>query len=109
MEIIVDLTYHNKKLSALEKIEIQEHKDRLILMAGNRCTICHDYYPHYQLQLAHRISKAERNIKKFGYEVIHHEFNTPVTCAGCNSSVLISKPIPTQTLVNRILEDLNNI
>ena len=84
------LTKKIKALSAKEKLEANEHKQRLIMYAGNRCTECYDYFPSFQLQLAHVISKADRNIKKYGYEVIFHDLNMKVTCSKCNSGVMIN-------------------
>ncbi|OQY09645.1 MAG: hypothetical protein B6I30_09515 [Desulfobacteraceae bacterium 4572_187] len=56
-------------------------------------------------ELRYKISK--RNIKIYGPNVIHHEFNLMWTCAGCNDSVLVNhSSVPGQSLIKEIKEDI---
>ena len=104
-----DLTYKSKKLSYDDKRAIEQLKYDMTVEQGCRCYVCRESFGMDVLsQMAHRISKAERHIKKYGYEVIHHRFNIRITCADCNSSVMInsSKTLLVDKLIKRIHEDL---
>lgn len=105
----MELTYKVKTLSAREKLEIEERKAERILKAMNHCSECDNYFPSSKLQFAHRIPKYKSYVEKYGYEVIHHEKNTPITCPDCNIKVSLnpsSNPVEAQELVDEIMKEL---
>jgi hypothetical protein len=107
----IKLTFKNKTLSYDEKRDIEALKRYRVLEQGNCCCVCDKPFGSDRLpEMAHMISKANRNIKKYGYEVIHHYLNIKITCSDCNSSVLIntSKTVLVNDHINKILEELKN-
>jgi hypothetical protein len=109
---MVKLTYKDKKLTYDDKRAIEAQKREMIAEQGCCCYVCHKPFSYYNMpQFAHRIPKYVSYIKKYGYEVIHHKKNTPITCPDCNVKVSLnpsSNPIEAQELINEIMEDLNN-
>ena len=82
------LTYINKKLTPLEKMDIMELKVKLVAEAGYRCFKCNDVLGgDNPAQLAHILSR--KLISKCGYEVINHPMNLKVSCGDCNSYAMI--------------------
>jgi len=87
------LTKKPKKLTYDDKREIEQLKRDMISQAGGCCSQCHKPFNLNRLpQMAHVISKADRNIKKYGYEVVHHRLGIIITCndSKCNDGVMIN-------------------
>ena len=93
-----------------ERFEASEQKLALIERAGGMCEVCGASLTHPQI--AHRIPKFKRYLKKWGKEVIHHPFNLAIVCSlRCNSAVLLdpaTRPIEAEQLIQRILENIEN-
>ena len=106
----MELTYKNKKLSSDDMEKIGKLKYDMIKGQNFCCSECGKPLNSDNLpQMAHRISKAKRHIKKYGYEVIHHRFNLRITCADCNSSVSITPETEQgKQLIKRIELDIIN-
>jgi len=96
-------------MTALEKIEAEEYKYNLYLMAHCECTVCGKPMQYSEAQLAHRIPKG--HVKIYGAEVIHHRFNMAITCSDCNASVLLTPaahPVEAANLIAKIKEELGH-
>jgi hypothetical protein len=93
-----------------ERFEASEQKLALIERAGGMCDVCGASLTHPQL--AHRIPKFKRYLKRWGKAVIHHPLNLVVVCSlRCNSAVLLdpaTNPIEAEKLIGKILENINN-
>jgi hypothetical protein len=93
-----------------ERLDAWEQKLALIEQAGGVCEVCGASLTHPQI--AHRIPKFKRYLKKWGKEVIHHPFNLAIVCSlRCNSAVLLdpaTRPIEAEQLIQRILENIEN-
>lgn len=93
-----------------ERLDAWEQKLALIERAGGVCEVCGASLTHPQI--AHRIPKFKRYLKKWGKEVIHHPFNLAIVCSlRCNSAVLLdpaTRPIEAEQLIQRILENIEN-
>ena len=56
------------------------------------CEVCRKPLVFGRPQLAHRIPKTPKTIKRYGIKIIDHELNLALVCnLTCNSSVLIDK------------------
>lgn len=79
--------------------------------AGNfRCFVCEKPLLFEEAQFAHRIPKHKKYLKKYGAAIIHHRKNGRITCAKCNSKVLLdpaTHPIEAAELIEEIKEDLH--
>jgi hypothetical protein len=96
-------------MTGLEKLEAEELKLKMYEQAGYRCTVCDKLLQYSEAQLAHKINQGKRNLKKYGSEIIHHRFNMQITCAGCNSAVLIDhKTEAREALIDRILAEIDS-
>lgn len=84
-----------------QRFYANEQKRRLLALSGYTCERCGG--PGWQL--AHRIPNTVANIRKYGPEVIHHEFNLAVTCDQCNQLVIVHGT-EEDRLVQAIQEDL---
>ena len=96
-------------MRAREKIEAEEHKQERYCKAHGKCSVCGKSITYSECQLAHRIHKGYT--KMYGPDIIHHELNTVITCADCNSSVLLSfaaNPVEAQELIDEIWRDIKN-
>ena len=82
----------------------------LLAKNGGRCEVCHQPLALSDCQLAHRIPQTKYNLKTYGKNVMHHEYNLAVVCSlRCNSAVLLNiatHPIEAAQLIDRIREDL---
>ena len=99
-------------MNELEKLEAYEMKALWHTQALGLCEVCKEWIPLDESQLAHRIPKHVKYVKKYGKSVIHHRFNMALTCAGCNSRVLIdpaTHPVEVAELVEKINKDLGRI
>jgi len=90
--------------------EIMEKKIYMLAKQGGRCEKCHQPLALSDCQLAHRIPQTKYNLKTYGKNVMHHEYNLAAVCSlGCNSAVLLSPathPIESKALIGRIQDDL---
>ena len=94
--------------------EIQKHDANLKkfhawINAYMRCQVCGKHLEFYNCELAHRIPKHKKYLKKYGPEIIHHPLNMRITCSKCNSRVLIdpaTNPIEAEHLIKKIKADL---
>lgn len=93
-----------------ERLDAWEQKIALIERAGGRCEVCGASLTHPQV--AHRIPKFKRYLKRWGKAVIHHPLNLAVVCSlKCNSAVLLdpaTHPIEAEELIDKIMQNLNN-
>jgi 5-methylcytosine-specific restriction endonuclease McrA len=71
------------------KIEAAEAKQQRIEDSNYTCEVCGKRFGQSSLQLAHIVAKHVNYIKEWGTKVIHHDDNIKLTCADCNSSVMI--------------------
>jgi len=106
------LTYRGKRLTAEEKMDIEQLKHDMIKEQEYKCYVCHKpFMSMSEAQFSHIIPKYISYIKKWGYEVIHHRKNMHVCHPWCNSGVSLnysSNQVEAQKLVDEILEDLKN-
>lgn len=90
--------------------EIMEMKIHLIAKQGGRCEKCHQPLALSDCQLAHRIPQTKYNLRTYGKNVMHHEYNLAAVCSlECNSAVLLSPathPLEAAELIERIRENL---
>ena len=77
-------------MTNLEKIEAEEAKQQRIQDNNYCCEVCKERFGASELQLAHKIPKHDRYIKKWGAKIIHHRLNIVLTCSKCNASVMIN-------------------
>lgn len=92
-----------------EQFYANERKTELCIKARWTCQVCGKHLTPSTAQLAHRIPKHKKYLKRYGKAIIHHPLNMVVTCAACNSSVLLdpaTHPIESQELIERIKEAL---
>jgi len=95
-------------MTGSQKLDAQELKLKMYEDAGCKCSVCGKLLPYNEAQLAHKIHQGKAALKKYGAEIIHHRLNMAITCAKCNSSVLIDhKPIEREALIDIILADLD--
>ena len=95
----------------MTRINAEDLKLVMYYKAFGSCTVCKKTLYYAQAQLAHRIPKTIRYIRKYGRDVIHHPLNMAITCDRCNSSVLMdpkTHPIEAMTLINEIEGELND-
>ncbi len=107
--ILATLESHSD-MTERERFEYQENRIRLMIERGCVCEVCGKPLHLGNLQLAHRIPKAKRYLRRYGKAVIHHPLNLKVVCSlRCNSAVLLdpaTRPIETEELIQQIKEDL---
>lgn len=72
------------------KFEANERKQQRIINSRNRCEVCGKYFANERLQLSHIIPKHKAYLKKFGAEIIHHDYNLILACEKHNSSVMLN-------------------
>jgi len=95
-------------VTARDKIEAEEHKQERYCKAHGKCSVCGKSITYSECQLAHRIPKGYASV--YGPEVIHHDINTPLTCAKCNDSVLLTpaaNPVEAKKLIEKIKENID--
>ncbi len=88
-----------------DKFDAIEKKEQILAKAGYQCGCC----GRPATSLAHRIAKTKSNLKKYGAEVIHHEYNLVAVCESpaCNDSVNIgNNPAMVERVVRRALRVL---
>jgi len=93
----------------LKKIDAIDQKIDMCIRSGWQCFRCKRHLSLNEAQLAHRIPKAKRYLKKYGPEIIHHPLNMRISCADCNSYALIdpaTHPIEANELIDKIKEHL---
>lgn len=97
-------------LTESEKYDAIEKKYRMHKEANGRCKHCGKYNSIYNCDLAHKIPAWQRNIEKYGYDVIYHEENMDITCKGkCNDLSNLNPaahPIEVALLYDKILRKL---
>lgn len=90
--------------------EIIEMKIYLLAKQGGRCENCLQPLALSDCQLAHRIPQTKYNLKTYGKNVMHHEYNLAAVCSlRCNSAVLLSPathPIEAKALIERIKKNI---
>ena len=92
-------------------MEAEELKISMIIESNGCCSVCKKSLRQDQLQLAHIIPKYDRYLKLYGYYVIHHRKNMVITCANCNSSVMLNPathPVEAAELIKEIVKCLAN-
>lgn len=87
-----------------EVLEVSETKIRLWSCESGRCEVCGRAISVTDAQLAHRIPQSRMNLRKYGKTYIHHPFNLAVTCADCNSRVIVHGT-EEDALIERIRRD----
>jgi len=96
-------------MTACEKIEAMEQKERMYNQARGRCKYCNKALTFGDAQLAHRIPKHKKYLKKYGAVIIHHPLNMVITCDKCNSKALLdpaTNPIQATELVEEMWQDM---
>lgn len=96
-------------MTGSQKQEANDKKLEMYIKAGCRCFECGRHLRLSEAQLAHRIPKHKKYLKKYGPDVIHHELNMRISCSGCNSVALLdpaTHPVEVAELVDRIREEL---
>ena len=71
-------------MTSKEKFDAEEKKERILQKAGYQCRSC----GKPAVSLAHRIAQTKSNLKKYGKEIIHHEYNLAAVCErqACNDA-----------------------
>jgi hypothetical protein len=92
-----------------KKLEALEQRERIFETYHYLCSVCG--YPVKQYgtaQLAHRLSKSQMNIKKYGESVIQHYLNlAPVCSLKCNDAVNIGyRTAEAEELADKIRDEL---
>ena len=86
-----------------EAFNFRELKLHILAQQQGKCLFC----DAQATELAHRISKSKRNLKRYGKAVIHHPRNLIGTCSRCNQLALIDgHPRKIQRLVTDIVKDI---
>lgn len=62
--------------------------NRIMQRANFSCEVCGEYIGHTGCR-AHRISKSKMNYKKYGSDIIDHDYNICYTHMKCNDTVNI--------------------
>lgn len=84
-----------------------ELKWQIIDEQGKKCSVCGKLFQR-RPEIAHRIPKHKKWLKKYGSEIIHHRLNLTATCKNCNSMVLVNpESLPGQALIKEIREAIN--
>lgn len=105
----MDKNYNpNRKWTFEEKEAMVEQKRNTIVDQDGFCWKCGKplMAPY---EAAHRIPKTIMYIKKYGWNILNHPLNLPVTHKGCNSGVLLdpkSRPREAEALIKIIEKDL---
>jgi hypothetical protein len=83
-----------------QSFEIEQTKDRIFNRDRWQCVIC----GKKPTQLAHGISNSKMNIKKYGKEIVHHDYNLFSVCGlACNSKCNIdNKPNEVKEILTKI-------
>lgn len=93
----------------IDKHDAYDKKIDMCIKAHWRCFRCGRHLRLNEAQLAHRIPKHKKYIKKYGADVIHNTLNMFVSCDKCNSYALIdpaTHPIEAEKLVEKIIDSL---
>ena len=93
------------------KDEFFEKKLAKYLAQAGRCYVCRKKLMISEAQWAHIIPQTKRYLKKYTPGIIHHRLNARITCAECNSKVLMdpkTHPIEASALINEILKAVEN-
>ena len=88
-----------------EKREAEERKQEMYVKAKGKCEVCGQAVPYGVCQLAHRIPKHQRNLKKYGKEIIHNPLNMAIVCSlACNAKVMkgSGRPLEAEELAEKI-------
>jgi hypothetical protein len=73
-----------------EKFEAEQKKWKIYSLRRGRCEVCGKVMAFEQSQLAHRVPKHKKYIKRYGEWFIHSEQNMALVCSlQCNSAVLM--------------------
>ncbi len=82
-----------------DKFEAQELKERLYY-ERRKCEVCGKVLGWNTAQLAHRVPKHKKYIKKYGKDFIHSSDNMALVCSlECNSKVIVdpaTRPLQAQ-------------
>ncbi len=93
-----------------EKFIIAEMKQKLYYQRQGTCEVCGKVIPMHCAQLAHRVPKHKKYIKRFGKDFIHSPYNLALVCSlKCNSAVLLdpaTQPIEADKLFSEFIEKL---
>ena len=73
------------------------------------CGVCGKLFTDFNPpEIAHRIPKHKKWLKKYGKEIIHHRLNLVATCKNCNSSVLVNPAtLPGKALIAEIRQAIS--
>ena len=96
-------------MTGREKLDAEERKQRMYSAQGCKCAICGKQLRYSEAQAAHRIPKTKVYLEKYGKKIIHHSWNMMITCAACNSAVLIdpkTHPLEAAELIAQIQTDI---
>lgn len=95
-------------MTALQKLEANEMRDKIFRRDSYTCVKCGKSIYEDSPQLAHGIAKTKANIKKYGLSVINHPLNLfSVESSACNSRCNIGfNPVKTNELVEKIRDAL---
>ena len=64
--------------------------DAVVKRDNHLCRVCGDYVGNKQgAGAAHRLINSVPNIKEYGFYVVHSRLNQMLTCADCNSKVIV--------------------
>lgn len=76
-----------------ESFNIAESKLKIFARDNWTCCFCnHSIYKYGTPQIAHGISKSKANLKKWGAEIIHSDFNLYSACSlACNAGLAVGK------------------
>lgn len=100
----------NIKWTFEEKEQMIEQKQQTIIDQDGLCYKCNMLLTQ-PFESAHRIPKHKKYIKTFGWKILNHPLNLPVTHKNCNSGVLLdpaSHPMQSAELIELIKEDLED-
>ena len=86
----------------------QERRIKMFMAADWTCKVCGKPLQEGTPQLAHRIRQSKQNLKKYGEEIMHHNFNLVATCSlKCNGRVDITfNTLEHNKLIDRIKKDI---
>jgi 5-methylcytosine-specific restriction endonuclease McrA len=95
-----------------DELVMYETREKILESQGGRCAHCGAPLRFDTCELAHRIPQRKHLIRRYGKDVIHHEWNLAAVCRGsdrCNSAMSIGgRPVEMDDLASKIRGDLND-
>ena len=91
-------------MTGKDKFDANEKKEQILLKAGYQCRSC----GKPAMSLAHRIAQTKSNLKKYGKEIIHHEYNLVAVCErqACNDYFNVGGNLMRDSIVARIRREI---